>query len=514
MEKRSILAIALSMLVLLVWSVLLPKRPQPIVNNTVTAQSVSSTSTPVNSPAPYNPVKSTQALTYEDSLYTINFDESAAAIQQVNFRKYQDHKFVLENGFALGDASLTFKNTAKMSNSVVFVHSDSTKKITKEFIFSDSSYIIDLKINVQNLTDQPLKLDIPVLLGTLDFIGMNPQNRFLNVVALTPEKTWFLNGRKDEQISNVKFAAIREKYFTALLEPQEQDYQAYIRKVGAHQSQAWIQQASTTLKAGQNIDKLFRIYLGPQDLGILERTNPQWSVIINYGTFDFIAQLLLHLLKLFFVLVHNWGWAIVVLSIVVYLVLYPLTLKQMRSMKEMQALQPKIENLRNLYKDNPQKLNKEIMELYRVHKVNPFGGCLPLLLQMPIFFALYQVLMRSIALKGAHFLWIRDLSEPDRLISLHGSYPVIGNEINLLPILMAIVMFFQQKMSMANSTASATDATQQQQKMMLVIFPILFGFIFYRMPSGLVLYWFVNSSLMMISQVWIKSLPISPRDLK
>ena len=168
-------------------------------------------------------------------------------------------------------------------------------------------------------------------------------------------------------------------------------------------------------------------------------------------------------------------------------------------MKEMQAVQPKIEELRKIYKDNPQKLNKEIMELYREHKVNPLGGCLPLVLQMPIFFALYQALMRSIALKGASFLWIKDLSEPDRLFILPKTLPVIGNEFNILPVLMAIGMFIQQKFTMA----SASSAAAEQQKLMTIFMPILFGIIFYHMPSGLVLYWFVNSTLMLIYQIRI-----------
>jgi len=165
----------------------------------------------------------------------------------------------------------------------------------------------------------------------------------------------------------------------------------------------------------------------------------------------------------------------------------------------MQALQPAIEELRSTYKDNPQKLNKEIMEFYRKHKVNPLGGCLPMVLQIPIFFALYQVLIRSIALKGANFLWIKDLSEPDRLFTLPVSLPIVGNEINILPILMAIGMFIQQKTSMKTTSSGSAE----QQKLMLILFPLMFGFIFYHMPAGLVLYWFINSTLTLIYQMRI-----------
>jgi YidC/Oxa1 family membrane protein insertase len=170
-------------------------------------------------------------------------------------------------------------------------------------------------------------------------------------------------------------------------------------------------------------------------------------------------------------------------------------------MKEMQLLQPKIEALRKELKDNPQRLNKEIMELYKEHKVNPLGGCLPLLLQMPIFFALYQALIRSVALRGAHFLWIQDLSSPDKAFVFKNSLPLLGNQVNVLPILMAIGMFVQQKFSMPKTTGDAA----QQQKMMMIIMPIMFGVIFYQMPSGLVLYWFINSLLMLGYQFRINS---------
>lgn len=169
-------------------------------------------------------------------------------------------------------------------------------------------------------------------------------------------------------------------------------------------------------------------------------------------------------------------------------------------MKQMQALQPAIEELRKKYKDDPQKLNKEIMELYRIQRVNPFSGCLPLIFQIPIFFALYQVLMRSVALKGAKFLWIKDLSSPDRLFILPVSIPILGKELNLLPILMTIGMFIQQKFSMAATSAGSTE----QQKLMLILFPLMFGIIFYHLPSGLVLYWFINSTLMLLYQLRIR----------
>ena len=159
-------------------------------------------------------------------------------------------------------------------------------------------------------------------------------------------------------------------------------------------------------------------------------------------------------------------------------------------MRHLQELQPQMEEMRRQYKDNPQKLNKEMMELYRRHKVNPMGGCFPILLQMPIFLAFYQTLMRSVELKGATFLWIKDLSMPDAAFTLPTTLPLLGNSINLLPILMIGAMIMQQKLSQGK-TAVQTD----QQKMMAAIMPVMFGFIFYSLPSGLVLYWLTNTVL-------------------
>jgi len=138
------------------------------------------------------------------------------------------------------------------------------------------------------------------------------------------------------------------------------------------------------------------------------------------------------------------------------------------------------------------------MELYKAEKVNPLGGCLPMILQIPVFFALYQLLMRFISLRGANFLWIKDLAEPDRLVTFHNSLPVLGNELNILPLLMAVSMFFQQKITASQTSASPEAA--QQQKIMMFMMPVLFGALFYKLPAGLVLYWFVNSLLMIAFQ--------------
>jgi YidC/Oxa1 family membrane protein insertase len=492
MEKRLIFAITLSLLVVVVWSMITPK-PYPIDNKGVKAQTPSSVvSTPQSAPtfSVADKISTASLLFLTQPKREIVFLAEQAAIKEAGFKEYQNYKFPLGYGFLLGSGNMLFRSTGITQSTAGFIYSDQNTKISKEFLVSNTNYSIELRVKIQNISGAPLKIDYPLLLGVLNFSDKQNQP-YQNVTIVTPAKTLHNNGQKDIALDNVQFVGIRDRYFCAIIAPDKNGcrYSVFIRKE-ATSARIGIQPQDLVLMPGQTSEQLFRIYLGPQDLKLINSINPDWTAVINYGTFDFISQILLQVLELIYRGVHNWGWAIIILSLLVYLLLFPLTLKQMRSMKEMQALQPHIAELRIKYKDDPKKLNTETMKLYQEHKVNPFGGCLPMLLQIPIFFALYQALMRSVFLKGASFLWIRDLSEPDRLLTS----PV---EINILPILMAIGMFVQQKASMKTmSTGSA-----EQQKMMLIFMPLLFGFIFYRMPAGLVLYWFVNSTLTLIYQV-------------
>ncbi|MCX5709355.1 MAG: membrane protein insertase YidC [Candidatus Omnitrophica bacterium] len=496
MDKRTVLAIGLSLLVLLSWSAFVSKT-QPVANKAVmttgTLVSQPASVTPSSIPAPTSastPALPEEVLKVKRDNIEISFIESKAAIKGIYFQKHK-YTFPLGNGLSFGPDEWAYKLIKNAGDEIVFVHAGSQERVTKKFIFDKSNYTIGLELLVENLAGQPLKISSPLYLGTLDFAPKNQNAPYQGVTAFINGDAIYPNARKDWEMSNVKYISLHERYFCGLISPESASFSAFIKK-GNGNSFIGLIRSDWTIPAGQTTADKFAIYLGPQDLRLLQSINPNWGHVIYYGKLDFIAQILLQSLEFIHKLVPNWGWTIVIFSLLIYLVLYPLTLKQMRSMKEMQALQPKIEALRKVNKDNPQKLNKEIMELYKEHKVNPLGGCLPLLLQMPIFFALYQVLMRAVALRGAKFLWIKDLSAPDQL------FRISGFDVNILPILMAIGMFVQQKMSIV---AGATSETAQQQKMMLVIMPLMFGFIFYKMPSGLVLYWFINSALMMVYQV-------------
>jgi YidC/Oxa1 family membrane protein insertase len=428
--------------------------------------------------------------------YDVIFVNSQAAVQEVVFKQYKSSVLKLKNGFLIQGPDLIFSKTNSFSDDYcIFLHQDEDKRILKKFIFHNSKYTIDLELTIENLSRTSIDVSLPLVLGALNFSIDPNEARFQDVAFQSNGRLLRPNPHKDCTIENVQFLGLRNRYFCAIIQPTNKDnFSGWVKRVNPQESELGLKGRDIKLMPGGRAEEKFCIYLGPQDLQLITQVNPEWSTIMYYGTFSVISQFLLQSLEFINRFVHNWGLAIIVLSLIIYIILFPLSLKQMRSMKEMQALQPTIEELRKTYKDNPQKLNKEIMELYREHKVNPLGGCLPLILQIPIFFALYQALIRSIFLKGASFLWIKDLSEPDKLFKINLTGKTL--DINILPILMALEMFIQQKIS---TTATGTG-TSEQQRLMLILFPIMFGFIFYSMPSGLVLYWFINSTLMLIYQ--------------
>jgi len=498
MEKRLLVALALSFIVLAIWSNFSVKPKNPQNSQIYPQKTVISEKTSLEIPASFTPSISPSAFfETQQGKRKFVFAEPQGAIKEVIFSEYQSYVFPLKNSLLVGGNDLVFSRQVLSNNIVTYTYNDNEKKIIKRFIFADSGYDFEFFLTIENLTNSPLNLKLPLALGTIDPSLAKDRMTYHDVTVFDSEKPVYPSFQKPATFNQLKFIALRDRYFCSIIEPEQPGFAGFITKTAAKESEIGLFTPELKIVPRGTLEQKFKVYIGPQDTKTLKSLNPDWQAVIYFGKFDLIAQGLLMLLELFFNIFHSWGWVIVLLSLVIYLALYPLTVKQMKSMKEMQNLQPKIEELRKTYKDNAQRLNKEIMELYRNHKVNPFSGCLPMILQIPIFFTLYQVLTRSIALKGASFFWIKDLSEPDRLFLFPANIPLIGNEFNILPILMAIEMFVQQKFSMIN----ASSAQAEQQKIMLIIMPIMFGFLFYRMPSGLVLYWFINSSLTMIYQL-------------
>lgn len=227
-------------------------------------------------------------------------------------------------------------------------------------------------------------------------------------------------------------------------------------------------------------------YIGPKDYKTLQKIDQRLTDIIEYGFFTFLAKPVFLLLNYFYEAIGNWGWAIVITTILIRLALYPLTYKGMVSMNKLKDLAPKIKEIQQKYKGEPQKMNMHMMELYKKHGANPMGGCLPILLQIPVFFAIYRVLLNAIELKSAEWiLWINDLSVMDPYF--------------VLPILMGITMFIQQRIT-------PTNFTDPMQEKIMKYLPLVFTFFFVMFPAGLTLYWFINNLFSIAQQFYVNQL--------
>ncbi|MBD3180479.1 MAG: membrane protein insertase YidC [Candidatus Latescibacteria bacterium] len=257
----------------------------------------------------------------------------------------------------------------------------------------------------------------------------------------------------------------------------------------------------------RRVERHFTGYLGPLDMSRLEKFGMGLEDAVDLGWLRFFSVIILKIMVFLKQFIPNYGLIIIIMSIMTKLLFYRLTHKSFKSMKDMQKLQPKIKKLQEKYKDDKEKLNKETMKLYKEGGVNPLGGCLPLILQMPVFIALFQVLRNTIELRNAPFiLWIDNLSAPDALFSFGASLPILGDTFNLLPLIMGGAMVLQSKLGGGGAAAPGG-----QQKMMQTMMPIVFTFIFYGMPSGLVLYWIVNN-LLTITQQYIANREIEKEE--
>lgn len=305
--------------------------------------------------------------------------------------------------------------------------------------------------------------------------------------------------------------ATKNKFFVQILTPATpvNGFDLTVRREGEGKKSAPVEVSaalqfnSELVGANETLTRNARLYVGPKDYSFLKTQGMDQVEVMEFKSTGFwkfmnpvmypIKTGLLWGLKALYKVVRNYGVAIMLLTLIVRGIFWPITHKGTESMRRMQALQPQLKEIREKFKDNPQRMQQETMAFYKENKVNPMGGCLPMFVQIPVFIALFTVLRSAIELRFSKFLWISDLSEPENLFA--GMIPVVGS-LNILPLLMSATMILQQKM-----TPSAGDP--QQQKMMAVMMPIMMLFFFYTMPSGLVLYW-TTSNLIMIIQMMIK----------
>ena len=290
----------------------------------------------------------------------------------------------------------------------------------------------------------------------------------------------------------VRWVSAKNKFFAQVLRPEEpgRGYRVNARRADdqqvffVEQVGALIKMDAAALAAGEELAREYLYYVGPKEYSRLRAFPDNLANVMEFGFFGPLCRLLLPALNFFYSLVRNYGVAIILLTIVVRVIFWPVTRKSTESMKKMAEIQPEVQKLREKYKKDPQQMNQAVMLLYRERGVNPLAGCLPMVIQIPVFIALFTVLRSAVELRFAPFLWISDLSEPEGL--LEGMIPLAGS-LNILPLFMTATMVWQQKL-----TPTAGDP--QQQKMMMIM-PVVMLFIFYNMPSALVLYWSTSQCL-------------------
>ena len=357
-------------------------------------------------------------------------------------------------------------------------------EIEERLRFGGNTYGIGILLTVKNPSDNPYSGIITLNLFKSLKVADRGRRVHIGPVLYKDGKVVSVKVKKLTSLKDYKdilWAGVEDKYFLFALIPPEKA-SSVVGKIDEEAVFSSIKYP-LSIRGGGSKEIALRAYAGPKEVDILEGFEAHLEDTVNFGVFSVIAKPLLTAMKFFYRYTGNYGIAIIILTVIIKILFYPLSLKSLRSMKEMQKIQPQIALLKERYKDDKERMNKELMELYKRSKVNPLGGCLPMILQIPVFIALYDVLLLAIELRHApFFLWIKDLSAKDPYY--------------VTPIIMGITMFVQQRMS-------PTAMDPQQAKMMLIM-PIVFTFLFLNFPSGLVIYWLVNNILSIAQQYYIQ----------
>lgn len=370
-----------------------------------------------------------------------------------------------------GDQSDTLVLTGSLPNGAA---------IRKTFVFSGSSYAFDLSVELPG-SSEPKTIGVIIVPLASDSASMKARTD--KAIALVGgklvEQKMEAIASKTITLEDAEWAGFVNHYFVSLMVSGQEKESVVMGPVGG----------VPVVRVDEPVEGAaakYKVLLGPKDPKILAATGNHLDRVLDFGWFWFIAIPLLYLLRLFESVTGNWGVAIIVLTVLVKVSTIPLTRVQYRSMQKMQRLQPDLERLRERNKEDPSAMQREMMELYRKHGVNPFSGCVPMLLQIPIFVGLYNALLNAIELRHAPFVgWINDLSAPDWLA-------IAGIHIPVLVILMGASMLVQQWMTPAQG-----DPTQRR---MMMFMPVVFTAMFLNFPSGLVLYWLVNNVISVAQQ--------------
>lgn len=508
MDKKTLLAVGISLAVLLVWQFFFtpvpPKSPEHD-NVTITAQSAADNATVPSVVADNVSEKAIEGVlseakpaetvvtpvSFKNDKIEVFFDPLTGDIRKVSIFGWKDEEgdyitFNKNGGYnysrLLTPIASGYTQEVQENNDgkkINYAASAGGLIVSKEYTLAQGSYLIGVKITVSNGGNATLNVPLQIKIGPKLGDGFEESKYIFEGAVISSQKTTErvkVDKTSREELANPLWAGYTSKYFLFAGAGGNFQKAAIAPELGGETASM---ETSVIVNPGDRASESFQIYAGPKEYKQLKKLGLGLQSSIDFGWFYFLAIPMLEIMIWLYGFVHNYGVAIIILTIIIKLLTLPLTMKGMKSMKAMSKLQPEMLSLREKFKNDPQKLNAATMELYKKHKVNPMSGCLPLLIQIPIFFALYKALLLSIELKNAPFFgWITDLSAKDPYY--------------ITPIIMGITMFIQQKM-----TPSTADPMQQK---IFLIMPIVFTFLFLNFPAGLVIYWLTNNVLSIIQQ--------------
>jgi YidC/Oxa1 family membrane protein insertase len=377
--------------------------------------------------------------------------------------------------------------------------------MSRVMTFRDDSYEIGLSVTVYNSSPEHQVQGGGYLRLVNEPFGKNDNERFVFTGpslfqnnALEQIKVDDLEDGAQERSGNLEWIAYEGVYFMMAAIPEGNGHTAHFKLLGNRKVSSTLAAGLVAITPGADKTYSYKLYFGPKKLTILRDVGHNLNKAVNFGWFDFLAKPMLFLLNFLYGYIANYGVGIILVTIIIKLLFWPISFKGMKSMKTMQKLQPKMTQIREKYGNDRDRMNREMMQLYKTYKVSPLGGCLPMLLQIPVFFALYRLLMQTIELRHAPFFgWITDLSAPDRLF-IGFDIPYLGG-LPVLTLFMGVSMFLQQKMTPAQGDPAIAR--------MMMFLPVVFTFMFINFASGLVLYWFVNNLLSIAQQYAINKAP-------
>ncbi|MGE3973111.1 MAG: membrane protein insertase YidC [Bdellovibrionales bacterium] len=506
LDPKTIIAIILVGAVWFGWQNYLTKkypRPKPTEQTAVTAPAATAPTTPEaatpSAPAPVAaiPAKaSEQTLKFEDDIWSFEISSLGMGLKGIQLKRYFDRS---EKPIIIGSTEKylplmtqlkelatppPFSLQKKSETEFVGVARVGSATITKTLKIDSAKYSIFVRTEVSDqqgqiagithiLSEDTLHKNSKTAEGKNIATDTSQWQSFFIAHGTTTDRSFSSQDSPyDKGFTQVSLASMSSRYFTQGFFDSSSVLPEFRTGTDATDEKMYGQLTHTKNPELKEMDLQFQFYAGPKDLKLLNSANPQFVKIVDFGFFSWLAEPLLKLMNWFFSITLNYGVAIILLTLLVRFVVLPFNIMSYKSMKAMQTIQPHMQRLREKYKNDPQAMNRETMNLMREHKVNPIGGCLPMFLQLPVFFALYQVLDHSIELYKAPFMfWIHDLSLKDPYY--------------ILPVLMGITMYVQQKI-----TPSTLDPAQAK---VLQFMPILFSFFMLTLPSGLTLYIFVST---------------------